>query len=158
MLTPDSMILGRDIKLPDDSPEEEEFSDNWMKRQRYVHKCKEASWKRWVHEYLAALRERYNLSQKEKPVKININDVIMIKGDEKNRGKWKIGIIENIFMGKGAYIKYVGGGPGRFYKSFKKNFVAQETIDLNISWPSNFFKKYFMAPPINCSSLFKAYL
>ena len=24
----------------------------------------------------------------------------MIKGDEKNRTKWKIGIIENIFVGK----------------------------------------------------------
>ena len=40
------MIHGSDIKLPDDSPEEEEFSDNWKKRQRYVHKCKEAAWKK----------------------------------------------------------------------------------------------------------------
>ena len=38
------MILGRDIKLPDDSPEEEEASDNSKKRQRDVHKCKEAAW------------------------------------------------------------------------------------------------------------------
>ena len=51
VLTPNSMILERDIKLPDDSPEEEEVSDNWKKRQRYVHKCKGAAWKRWVHEY-----------------------------------------------------------------------------------------------------------
>ena len=34
VLTPNSMILGRDIKLPDDSPEEEEISDNWKKRQK----------------------------------------------------------------------------------------------------------------------------
>ena len=107
MLTPDSMILGRDIKLPDDSPEEEEFSDNWTKRQRYVHKCKEASWKRWVHEYLAALRERYNLSQKEKPVKIKIKNVVMTKRDEINRGKLKIGIIKNIFMGKRNTIRSI---------------------------------------------------
>ena len=57
---------------------------------------------------------------------------------------------------KGAYIKYVGGwGGGRagwLYKFFKKNeFVAQETIELNILWPSNFFEKYFIAPPINFS-------
>ena len=58
----------------------------------------------------------------------------------------------------GTYIKYVGGGGGGFYKFFKKNFVAQDTTDLNISWPSNFFRKYFMAPPINFSFLFKAYL
>ena len=57
----------------------------------------------------------------------------------------------------GAYIKYVGGGTGGFYKFFKTNFVAQETIDLNISWPSNFFRKYFMAS-FYFSFLFKAYL
>ena len=58
----------------------------------------------------------------------------------------------------GAYIKYVGGGDGGFSKFSKKIFVAQETIHLNISWPSNFFRKCFMAPPINFSFLFKAYL
>ena len=26
---PNSMILGRDIKLPDDSPEDDDVSDNW---------------------------------------------------------------------------------------------------------------------------------
>ena len=59
------MILGRDIELPNDSPEEEKVSDKWKKRQRYVHKCKEAAWKRLVHEYLAALREKHNLSHKK---------------------------------------------------------------------------------------------
>ena len=53
---------------------------------------------------------------------------------------------------------YVGGGTGEFYKFFKKYFVAQGTIDLNISWTSISFEKYFMAPPINFSSLFKASL
>ena len=62
------------------------------------------------------------------------------------------------YFPKGAYIKYVGGGARGVYKFFKENFIAQETIDLNTSWPSNFFRKYFMAPPINFSFLFKAYL
>ena len=52
---------------------------------------------------------------------------------------------------KGAYIKYVGGGDGGFYEFFKKCFVAQETIGLNISWPINFFRKYFMA--LTCNSI-----
>ena len=39
-----------------------------------------------------------------------------------------------------------------------KCFVAQETIDLNVSWSSNFFGKYFMAPRINFSFLLKAFL
>ena len=40
-------------------------------------------------------------------MKININDVVMIKGDEKNRGKRKIGIIENIFMVKDSIISSI---------------------------------------------------
>ena len=51
---------------------------------------------------------------------------------------------------KGAYIKYVGGGP----EGFTNFFVAQETIDLNISWPGIFFRKYFMA----LSSILVSYL
>ena len=43
-------------------------------------------------------RERHNLSHTEKPVKININDVVMKKEVQKNRGKWKIGIIEKYFQ------------------------------------------------------------
>ena len=49
VLTPNSMTLGRDIKLPADFLEEE-VSDNWKKRQRYICKCKEAAWKRCVHK------------------------------------------------------------------------------------------------------------
>ena len=49
-------------------------------------------------------------------------------------------------------------GASGFYKFFKKKFVAHEIIDLSISWPSNFFGKYFIAPPINVSFLFKVYL
>ena len=55
---------------------------------------------------MAALRERHELNPKEKPV-ININDMVIIERDEKNRGKWKIGIIENIFVGTGNTIRSV---------------------------------------------------
>ena len=34
MLTTNSMILGRYFKLLDDSPEEEEVSNNWKKQQK----------------------------------------------------------------------------------------------------------------------------
>ena len=51
-----------------------------------------------------------------------------------------------------------GGGGGGFLKFFKKNFVAQEIIELNVSWPSHFFGKCCMAPPVDFSFLFKAYL
>ena len=80
MLTTNSMILGRYFKLLDDSPEEEEVSNNWKKQQK-------KGWERWMHDYLVALRERHNLSHKEKLVKISIIDVVLIKGGKKNRAK-----------------------------------------------------------------------
>ena len=66
VLTPNSMILERYIKLPDDSPKEEEITCNWKKRQRYNHECKETAWKRWSLDYLIVLKEKHNLSHKEK--------------------------------------------------------------------------------------------
>ena len=62
---------------------------------------------------------------------------------------------------KGAYIKYVGGVPGGFYKFFKKNVVALKTLELNISWPSIFFENISWPLPsvvvsylrLSCSSI-----
>ena len=55
-------------------------------------------------------------------------------------------------------ILYVGGVAGGFYKFFKRYFVAQGIVELHISWSSNFFKKYFMSPPISFSLAFKPWL
>ena len=51
-----------------------------------------------------------------------------------------------------------GGGSRGFYKFLKKDFVAQETMDLNFSWSSNFFGKCSIAPLISFSFLFESYL
>ena len=45
-----------------------------------------------------------------------------------------------------------------FYKFFKKSLLTHETIELNVSLRIKFFRKYFIAPPINFSFLLKAYL
>ena len=57
----------------------------------------------WI---LGIIRERH-LSDKEKPMKININDVVLIKGGKMNLREWKIGIIEKIFMGKDNTIRSI---------------------------------------------------
>ena len=53
VLTPNSMIFGRDVKTINSTAEGD--SDEWTKRKRYVQRCKENAWKRWKHECLAAL-------------------------------------------------------------------------------------------------------
>ena len=50
------------------------------------------------------------MQYKSKAVNINVGDVVMIKGESKKRGKWKIGKISELFQGKhnqtrGACVK-----------------------------------------------------
>ena len=47
---------------------------------------------------------------------------------------------------------------GKVLQIFQKKFIVQKTIDLNISWPSKFFRKHFFTSPINFSFLFRAFL
>ena len=62
----------------------------------FLNSYKETLWKRWKHEYLVALREKHNLKHKDKTIKINVDDVVMIKGEEKNRGHWKKAIVNHL--------------------------------------------------------------
>ena len=46
---------------------------------------------------MTALRERHNMQHISKAVKVDLGDVVMIKGESKEREKWKIGIISKLF-------------------------------------------------------------
>ena len=98
------MILGRDMKTINSNADGD--SDEWTKRQRYI-QCKENAWKRWKHEYLVTLRERHNLSHKDRKRKVKIDDIVMIKGEWKNRGHWKIGKVSQLYTGKDEVVRAV---------------------------------------------------
>ena len=40
-------------------------------------------------------------------MEIVIGDVVLIKGDDKHRGKWNIGIVEELYKGKDSVIRAV---------------------------------------------------
>ena len=105
VLTPDSIILGRDVRTINSTADGD--SDEWTKRQRYVQRCKENALKKWKHEYVAALRERHNLSHKDRTRKVKIGDIVMIKGESKNRGHWKIGKVSQLYTGKDEVVRAV---------------------------------------------------
>ena len=84
-MTPNNLIVGCDVNFPDTAPPESE-SEAIKKQRKYIKRCKEALWKRWKHEYLVALREKHNLKHKGTAFKINVGDVVMIKGEEKKIG------------------------------------------------------------------------
>ena len=45
------------------------------------------------------------MKNKDKTLKINVGDVVMIKGEEKNRGHPKIGIVNHLYIGKNNIIQ-----------------------------------------------------
>ena len=57
------MILEKNVRAVNSTTDND--SDEWKKRQRYVQRCKENTWKRWKHEYLVALRERQSQPQRQ---------------------------------------------------------------------------------------------
>ena len=101
--TPNSLIRGHDVDFPDAAPHESEI-ETIQKRHKYIKRCEEALWRRWKHEYLVALRETHNLKNKDKTLKVNVGDVVMIKGEEKNRGHRKIGTMKHLYIGKDNII------------------------------------------------------
>ena len=100
ILTVSSLILGRDVNFPD-AASHESGSENMKKRHKYIKRCKETLWKRWKHEYLVAL----NLKYKDKTFKINVGDVVKIKGEEKKSRILEIGIINHLYIDKDDIIR-----------------------------------------------------
>ena len=108
-LTPKSILLSRDVLLPTDQEvTSEDEGEVFRKRQKYVLGCKEAAWRRFHREHLLALRERHNLNHKDKLADIQIVDVVIIKGESKNRRHWKLAIVEKLHFGKDNVIRAVG--------------------------------------------------
>ena len=72
-------------------------------------------WQRWTGEYLRGLRERHRLKQNGQPVVLQVGEVVLIKSDQKDRGKWRIGIVEELFPGRDGVVRAVKLRAGNSY-------------------------------------------
>ena len=68
------------------------------KRAKYSAKCKDGMWLRWTKEYIRGLRETHcvNKAGNSKDCSLKVDDVVIIRGDEKNRNQEKVGIVQEI--------------------------------------------------------------
>jgi hypothetical protein len=106
VLTPNSMLYLNSNTIPELQVHRIEQSD-LRKRAKHLIKCKEAMWKRWSQEYLRSLRERHqNLTGSKGTVPV-VGDVVILKTDEKNRGRWPLGIVEELITGKDGVVRGV---------------------------------------------------
>ena len=103
-LTPNSLQFVGTTVLPELEPHNEKNRD-LRKRARYLKKCKDHMWKRWSTEYLRALREKHNLKHHGKQSTLLAGEVVIIASDERNRGKWTLGIVEKLFPGRDGVIR-----------------------------------------------------
>ena len=104
LLTPASFLFQRSIRLPKQEPWREGNFDLRI-RAKYLKSCKDALWKRWSREYLSALRERHNCKVGGKPSTLKVGDVVIVRGDESNRGKWPLGVIADLFEGRDGVVR-----------------------------------------------------
>ena len=72
-------------------------------------------WRRWSAEYLRGLRERHNMKHNKRQLSLTSGDVVIIKGDEKNRGQWKLGIVDELFPGSDGVIRAIKMRAGKCY-------------------------------------------
>ena len=55
----------------------------------------EAMWRRWSKEYLHSLCEKHRAQATAQGKTPAIGDAVIVQTEERNRGKWPLGIVEN---------------------------------------------------------------
>ena len=85
-------------------------------------KCKEAIWSRWNKEYLRSLGERHRAKREAGGDTPAVGDVVIVKTEDKNRGKWPLRIIESLIVGNDGVVR---GAKLRVGKSHMERAIQQ---------------------------------
>lgn len=104
LLTPNTLMLNRPNNIPTQDYHEVEEQD-LRKTAKRLEKCKDMLWRRWTNEYLKGLRERHNLKNNNKQFALKVGEVVIIKSDERDRNKWKLGIVEDLIKGRDGVVR-----------------------------------------------------
>jgi len=104
VLTPNIMLFGHPNTMLEETIGEIDGRD-LRRRARYLKEYKRKIWNRWSNEYIRGLRERHNLQHHGKTNALKIGDVMLIKGDERNKGHWKLGIVKELIKGRDGIVR-----------------------------------------------------
>lgn len=104
VLTPNSMLSINPNYLPELQAHHAPEGD-LRKRAKFLLKCKDVMWKRWTAEYMRSLRESHRRAGGKQTPHPNIGDVVIIRGDRKNRNQWKLAIVIDLIRGKDSIVR-----------------------------------------------------
>ena len=134
-ITPSHLLMGRRVlSLPDrlcySEDQDEDFTVSpqiLSRRMRYLSRTMDQFWSRWRLEYLLELREahRYGESQLSAGRKVNVGDIVVVHGDEKRRGFWNMGRIEDVIIGTDGEIR---GAVVRVYTRQKRSKLIHRPL------------------------------
>ena len=102
VLTPNAFVLQQSNAVPEIGCHNIEDGD-LRKRTRFLRSVKNHLWNRWQREYLTSLRQRYQGRTRSKSHP-NEGDIVLIKGEKKNRNKWKIGKVTKLIKGNDEVV------------------------------------------------------
>ena len=130
-MIPNHVIFGYQLgTLPDGETDSEEEETDQGKHMKYIQMRQSHLWNRWEREYLTNLREYHEMRSKgnNKP---EIGEVMMIKEEPTNRGKWKLGRIISLIEGKdgvtrGATLRVISGrNPSEIQRPIQKLYSME---------------------------------
>ena len=106
ILTPASFLFQRSPKLPEE-PAWQVKDKDLRRRVKFLKSCKDQLWNRWKRECLTSLRERHNLVHKVANYQVKVGDAVIVRSDNKNRGKWPLAIVDAIYPGPDGHARAV---------------------------------------------------
>ena len=142
VLTPSHLMFGRRLSTLSTGIEtnmklnEEDIQYSLSKRFMHLTRLLSHFWNRWRREYLTDLREKHRENNNE-PVKINIEDIVLVQEDKVKRGLWKVAIVEEIIKGKdgqvrGAKVRRAGKGKPEILNRPMQKLYPLECVDRSV--------------------------
>ena len=104
VLTPNMILWGRDVYPLEDT--EGTDAEKLTRMSKRLEDAKAHAWKRWKREYIHSLMETHRLN-KERGATPEVGEIVLVVGDEKNRGEWKKGKVLRLIKGKDGVVRGV---------------------------------------------------
>ena len=103
VLTPSMIMWGKNCHILEDIDVEE---NDLTKMQRRLSNARQHVWQRWEKEYLHSLMGVHRITKSDTCIP-KLGEIVLVLGEEKNRGKWKKGKVVSHVKGRDGVVRGV---------------------------------------------------